>query len=238
MDYTNPELRQRLASEYVLGTLHGRARRRFEFLLEQDAQLRQLVSEWENKLGALHEGIEPIQPDKCVWHSIQQRLGLGREMAKESGLLNNLWNSLGLWRSVSVASSTLAIVLVLYLGLYTPKTIVVTQYIAVITNAQQQASWLARADINNRQLTVKVLNKQKLPLSKSFELWMLPDGGRAPVSMGLVSNSDDNTFIVSQAIITELSMAKGLAVSLEPEGGSPTGLPTGPVLYQGNIVSF
>ena len=238
MNYKDPDLRQRLASEYVLGTLHGRARQRFERLLEQDSQLRSLVSKWEQKLVPLHEAIEPIQPDGRVWSAIQKRLGIEQKARTDSGLLHFLWNSLGFWRSMSVAASVAAMVLAVSLLLYTPQTIIVKQYVAVITNAQQQASWLAQADPRNRQMTIKVLNAQELPIDKAFELWMLPEGGAAPISMGLLSASGDKTIIISQIIVTQLAKARGLAVSLEPDGGSPTGAPTGPVLYQGAIHSF
>jgi len=36
---------------------------------------------------------------------------------------------------------------------------------------------------------------------------------------------------------SRLQQATVLAISLEPSGGSPTGLPTGPVLYTGKPVS-
>jgi anti-sigma-K factor RskA len=50
MNYRQPELRDRLAAEYVLGTLHGRARARLQQLLRDDAALRARVAFWEQKL--------------------------------------------------------------------------------------------------------------------------------------------------------------------------------------------
>ena len=102
----------------------------------------------------------------------------------------------------------------------------------VITNDKQQASWLVTTDNISRQATVKVLNAQTIAADKVFELWMLADN-QPPVSMGLLSASEDRTLTLSAKQVQELQKAKGLAVSLEPTGGSPTGLPTGPVLYQG-----
>ena len=133
--------------------------------------------------------------------------------------------------------ATLVLAFAVYLNLFAPK-LVVNQYIAVIQDSQQQASWLAKTDLNNSQIVIHVLNEQTLPLGKAFELWMLPDGGSAPISMGLISPSDNKTLILSQAIVTKLANAKGLAVSLEPDGGSPTGAPTGPVLYSGGLQSL
>ncbi len=236
MNYQDHELRQALAAEYVLGTLHGRARQRFERLLEQDARLRQVVSSWEQKLGPLNEGLKPVEVPEEVWNKVQKRLGHGQDQKLKVGLFTSIWNSLLLWRSLTVVA-TLVLAFAVYLNLFAPK-LVVNQYIAVIQDSQQQASWLAKTDLNNNQIVIHVLNEQTLPLGKAFELWMLPDGGSAPISMGLISPSDNKTLILSQAIVTKLANAKGLAVSLEPDGGSPTGAPTGPVLYSGGLQSL
>jgi len=240
MKYTDPTLRDMLASEYVLGTLTGRARVRFEKLMGQDAQLRHLVSIWEQRLAVLHEGVEPIAPSNKVWSGIQVRLGLASTKGTSANLnlFSGLWQSLQFWRGLSVVATTAAIVLSVYFTAYQQPTVLVKQYVSVITNAQQQASWLAKADLSNQQVVIKVVNEQTLPLDKAYELWMLPDGGAAPVSMGLLSPDKDKTIIISKTVITQLKSAKGLAVSLEPSGGSPTGAPTGPVLYQGKLVNF
>lgn len=240
MKYTDPKLRDMLASEYVLGTLAGRARARFEKLMAQDIQLRHLVSAWEQRIAVLHEGVEPIKPSDKVWSDIQTRLGLGDNaiLSSKANILSGLWQSLQFWRGISVVATTAAIVLSVYFTAFQQPTVLVQQYVSVITNAQQQASWLAKADLSNQQVIIKVVNQQTLPLDKAYELWMLPDGGKAPISMGLLSPDQDKTIIISKTVITQLKTAKGLAVSLEPAGGSPTGAPTGPVLYQGKLIDF
>jgi anti-sigma-K factor RskA len=63
-----------------------------------------------------------------------------------------------------------------------------------------------------------------------LELWAVPGSG-APRSLGLISAS--GATVVSKA--QQLKGAAALAVSLEPTGGSPTGAPTGPVLYVGKL---
>ena len=62
MNYAQPRLKQMLAAEYVLGTLHGRARRRFARLLESRADLRAEVRYWEQRLAALQSGFKPVAP--------------------------------------------------------------------------------------------------------------------------------------------------------------------------------
>jgi len=70
--------------------------------------------------------------------------------------------------------------------------------------------------------------------NQSYELWLLPADGRAPISLAVLGQlqarvvvSDDNAKLVQNG-------AK-LAVSVEPAGGSPTGAPTGPVILIGDV---
>jgi anti-sigma-K factor RskA len=68
-----------------------------------------------------------------------------------------------------------------------------------------------------------------LPAGKTHELWALPEGG-APVSLGVLPHTGERRVILTAAQRAALSNSKQIAVSLEPDGGSPTGAPTGPVL--------
>jgi anti-sigma-K factor RskA len=65
---------------------------------------------------------------------------------------------------------------------------------------------------------------------------MLPDGGQQPVSLGLITTHETQVVKIPQALAVKLDAALGLAMSVEPAGGSPTGLPTGPVLYAGDCI--
>ena len=72
--YTKPELRDRLAAEYVLGTLRGRARARFESLLRYDPSLRRTVAEWEASITPLAAAASEIAPPARVWQAISRRI--------------------------------------------------------------------------------------------------------------------------------------------------------------------
>jgi anti-sigma-K factor RskA len=67
----------------------------------------------------------------------------------------------------------------------------------------------------------------------AWELWLLPGGERKPVSLGLITTHETQTVQVPAHLLPAIDAAWGLAMSVEPEGGSPTGAPTGPVLYKG-----
>ncbi len=77
MKSSNRELVDRLAAEYVLGTLRGRARRRFERWLVSP-QVRVMVNDWEQRLAGLEPSLQKVTPPARVWQGIEGRLELGR----------------------------------------------------------------------------------------------------------------------------------------------------------------
>ena len=76
MNYQHPELQKRLAAEYVLGSLQGKARLRFERLMVEQPSLRRLVTAWEQRLAPLSNQLAPVPVPPAVWQTIRQRLGL------------------------------------------------------------------------------------------------------------------------------------------------------------------
>jgi anti-sigma-K factor RskA len=70
----------------------------------------------------------------------------------------------------------------------------------------------------------------------AWELWMLPGGDQKPVSLGLITTHETQVVKIPEALAVKLDAAQGLAMSVEPAGGSPTGSPSGPVLYAGECI--
>src|SRR3977135_2395135 len=97
--YQNPELRDKLAAEYVLGTLIGRARSRFQSLMRYDRELRQAVADWEARLTPPRRAGSEIAPPPRVWHTLERRL---RQAERHAGW----WERLGFWRTLAVMSTT------------------------------------------------------------------------------------------------------------------------------------
>jgi anti-sigma-K factor RskA len=106
----NPGLRDKLAAEYVLGTLKGAARRRFESWLHDDADLRNIAAAWTARLMPLAEFTSSVKPSKQVWRGIESRLKLkSRETSWLSGWLGE---NLAFWRTLGLASTAMATLLV------------------------------------------------------------------------------------------------------------------------------
>jgi anti-sigma-K factor RskA len=234
MKLQNSQLQDMLAAEYIVGTLHGRARLRFEYYMAVLPELRQSVELWSEKLHGLDAALKPITPKKHVWKNIERRLGF----IKKQGWLASVINSISFWQFSSALTAGFAVMMMAYIVI-TPLAEQQPQYVTVINNQQAQSSWLVSINLKTKNLQITSVKPQKLAASKSFELWLLPAAKKAPISMGLMPSSGAKDIKLTAELFAilkqNMNSAVGMAVSLEPKGGSPTGAPTGPILYQGAI---
>jgi anti-sigma-K factor RskA len=225
--YTNPQFRDAVAAEYVLGTLQGAARRRFERSLKDDPRLRQLVAQWQERLAPLDEMIEPIKPPARVWRSIEERVSAGSGRRR-------WWSDVPFWRGASIVSAACALLLAVYIALVIPRE---REMMVVVMSADQGApamtvSWPMQSR-GAPKLRIRVMGHPDMPPGTSWELWMLPGADQKPVSLGLIGTAPMQELPIPAQLAPMINRAAGLAMSQEPAGGSPTGLPTGPVLYKG-----
>jgi len=232
MDYSRAELADHLAAEYVSGSLRGPARRRFEALLPAHPTLRAAVREWQTRLMPLTVSIEPRKPPAVVWQRIEARIGGAAPPVVPAR--TGWWGQLALWRGFSAFASLAAIGLAVLLaspGPAQPPVVVVLSATGAAGGAVVPASFVASISGDGRALVTRPLVNVSLQADRALELWALPGSG-APRSLGLISAS--GATVVKKGKVLE--GATGLAVSLEPAGGSPTGAPTGPVLYVGKLL--
>src|SRR5829696_773899 len=75
MKHDNPRMIDALAAEYVLGTLSGRARRRFERWRSTEWHVERRVQAWEERLSGLALRLPPMRPSPHVWSQIERRIG-------------------------------------------------------------------------------------------------------------------------------------------------------------------
>jgi anti-sigma-K factor RskA len=220
MDYAREPLADRLAAEYVLGTLRGSARRRFEALLPAHPQLKQAVAQWERRLGPLALQVPPAEPRAVVWQRIEARVFGPAEPAAR------WWQRLGWWQSVAGAASALALALAVFLVVPRPQQ---PPLVIVMSSSGGAQEFVASLSGDGSSLVLKPLGPVQVGPSQALELWQVPAKG-APRSLGLVQ--------VQGPTVRHVQLgpdAAALAVSLEPSGGSPTGLPTGPILAVGKL---
>ena len=236
MDYSRPHLADRLAADYVLGTLRGPALRRFEALLPAHPALRQSVQGWQERLSVLAMDVPPVQPSPQVWMAIQRRL-FPDVATQAPSPTRRWWQALSLWQGWAAIATVAAISLGVLLQQPSPVQPPIVVVMSTTDPALQKTAsgaapqFVASISGDGRSLVLKPLQGAQVTAQQALELWALPASGAAPRSLGLVASNRVTT--VMRAALLEGTGA--FAVSVEPAGGSPTGAPTGPVISVGKL---
>ena len=242
MKYADPKLRSALAAEYVLGTLTGAARRRFERLCAV-ADGAMLLAEryfWEQRLAGLASMLEPVTPPETVWIGLERSIGtaagsvvpLQRPAARRSAGDKFIRG----WAILATAASVVLAVLLVRVQerpaapAVQQQAAVAMPYVAALDMPKAPMHFTLALSPERGLMKVAASGSYPDLGSHSLQLWWISSKG--PVSLGVLPTSGEASMPLPKGLPT--SDAKlTLAVSLEPIGGSPTGLPTGPVLVSG-----
>lgn len=176
-----------------------------------------------------------MRPSPHVWANIEKRIGAtSASGTRPTRAPPPRQTRTSTWRPLAVA----AVVLVVLVGSFVTWRVTQPTLHPELTFIDKSTvpAWRVEADDDVRHLRLVALQGVAPQAGKSFELWALPDNGAAPVSLGLMPNSGRLDRDLTEAQRLALRGASKMAVSLEPEGGSRTGLPTGPVLYVGDRI--
>lgn len=224
MNYDNRELTEQLARRYVIGLMRGAARMRFRSLIQRNREISRQVIYWEGQFNQLTDRIQTVTPPARLWTSIYRRL------------FNPSPRRLDVWHWLGALGSAAALVLAIFLMQQTaPMPDGTSDRVAVIKNQQQKTLWVLNVSKN----AIKAIPQKTIEQysDRDYQLWMLPTDGSNPVSLGLLPERD-GAIVLTPPDAFQLAKVAGLAVSLEPAGGSTTGLPTGPVLYTTDIAQL
>lgn len=216
-----------LCGEYLLGTLRGAARRRFERALQQEPQVASRLVYWQRVFVPRYAQMTEIQPSPGGWERLERELDLGRYRAP--------WHRrAAFWRGWAVAATAaLAVVVVLQVLPPLSRTPDLVPLVELSGKADV-ARVTALLSPDGRTLELRAARAVVAGPDQSYELWLLPAEGTAPVSLAVLGSLDAR-FALPHAQVGSLRGGAKLAVSVEPAGGSPTGLPTGPVILIGAI---
>jgi len=211
-----------LAAEYALGTLDAAEMRRVEALAVANPAMRQAIAAWSQRLSPLAMLSDPVTPPRDLWLRLQQSLDGGNI----TRLRPNLWRNPAVWRATTVLALGLAAA---FAGVFffrpTP-----VNYVAALAPLNGPAPAFMVRTTPAGALLVTPLSPPPVADGRSLELWALPQGAARPVSLGLLPPGGR---LVPPSEVTRPRTQ--ILVSLEPAGGSPTGLPTGPVLFGGTL---
>lgn len=218
-----------MCGEYMVGTLRGAARRRFERALTEEPMVARRMQYWQRLVAARYSDDLAVQPSPALWRWIRRDLELKRFTPPWYA---RIW----LWR-VWATAATVALALVLALPLLKqPTTTAEYSPIAILTGEASQPRVTADLSSDRRRLRLLAARPVAASPAKSFELWLIPAEGGAPLPVAVAGDLDARIELKS-SLAARLTRGAKLAISVEPAGGSPTGAPTGPVILIGDVVS-
>lgn len=216
-----------LAAEYVLGVLPAEERRRASARIENEPGFARMVDRWEVHFAPLAAAYPEVEPPVSVRRAIHHRV------SREAAARVDLWSSLAFWRGLAAAALT-----VLALSIAMPYASPPTEaprkmMVASLAAEGSPVKYMAMYDAANGEIGLSHVAGDRAA-GKDFELWMV-EGDKPPVSMGVIPVGSTTHMPVKGDMREKLAAGSVLAVSLEPTGGSPTGLPTGPVVAAGDL---
>ncbi|MGA3309692.1 MAG: anti-sigma factor [Xanthobacteraceae bacterium] len=107
--------------------------------------------------------------------------------------------------------------------------------VAVLQQEPTAPAFLLTLDTQHRSLIVRRVSA-KPEAGRSYELWLISSRFPAPRSFGIVGNDEFTQRALPGNYDVDTLRTASYAVSIEPAGGSPSGVPTGPVLFTGKAV--
>ena len=225
------------AAEYVLGTLPADERTRFVAEMQRDPRLRSTVAQLQARLSPLDDLAPPQATRPEVWREIERLTSGGAASTGEAASANvvALKRRVSLWRGATFVAGALAAglaAIVVIDRLSVPPVPAGGRYVAVVDSDGHEPALIAEVDTASGLIRVRSVLAETPP-GKSLELWHVPEG-QQPRSLGVLKAGLDAQTLKDAAAAGPLGGI--LAVSVEPEGGSPSGAPTGPVVYTGKLI--
>ena len=224
MNYNRADLLDRLASEYVLGTLHGAARRRFDKLLIESPAARAAVRAWEQRLAALAASVPPVDAAARVWAATEARIA-SRATAGRRSRNVPWWSSL--WKPALgfAFGAALTVALVqLMPGAFVSldelaqrEQALPQSYVGLLLDREGLPTLLISSTRHGTRVTVKSLRPVTVPAGKVAQVWALPKEGAAfPIGVAVPTKPPGSTsFEMSATSEKLLSNVTRLAVSFE-----------------------
>lgn len=224
-----------LAAEYVVGVLGGDERAAVTARIADDPDFARLVERWQANLSPMDDGFEAVEPPASVKRALDARLfsstagAAGTQAARGS-----LWGSLAFWRGLTAAA-------VLALAIFAarpylddaPPPDAGARLVASLAPQDSDVHYLAIYDARNADIGLSHVTGAAGD-GRDFELWVI-ESGQAPASLGVIPAGSSVHMAVDEALRRKIDQGAVFAISLEPAGGSTTGLPTGPVVAAGNL---
>lgn len=221
-----------LASAYVLGTLRGRARNRFETVMRRHPPVLAAVEGWTQRLGPLHLALPAQPPSAAVWERIAQATGTAPLVTKRTS-----W-----WQRVLAPIPAGALAMGLVVGAVVPALWqaemarqadmeLPASYVGVLGTAQGQPGLIVSSLRHGTVVDIKQVTPVAVPPGQVLYLWRIDKVGAA-TGLGPLPAGKWAHMALREPAEKAFFSAVELAVSLEAAGTQPDA-PSQPYVYRG-----
>ncbi|MGK0270534.1 MAG: anti-sigma-K factor RskA [Cocleimonas sp.] len=241
--YQNPEVFELLAMEYAVGSLQGRARQRFEVLMDTHFYLRATVDAYEAKFANLVELLPEKQPSNQIWNNIEAHIKESSASAAKGTSLEEektpWWQMNFFKQGFGLAAMALIISAVL---VYNPMTDhnpnAVASYSAVMESDNNgETIAVTKIQKSDMKLTIDIMKPMAIADGMELTLWCHPRAGGKPMKMGTISKSGKTELNISEQEWKDLQNVGQLAVSVEKKGNSNITSPSEKIILKGQLSS-
>lgn len=226
-----------IAAEYVAGLLDFGEHEAAERRVAADADFAREVAQWRARLSEFDETATPLEVDEVLWQRIDNSVASPDPGIVEDrpGFFSYLWNSIAGLRLAAIGATAAALIFAAlgtvslqYARFEAARKPV---YVAIlVSDDNKQPGAVVNAFASGRVEMIP-LTDINVPPGRALEIWTLWDRDVGPRSVGVIDRARTTTLNLDKLPTTGPDQL--FEISLEPAGGSPTGRPTGPVLYKG-----
>lgn len=220
---SDPEELSTLAGEYVLGLLEPDDAREIERGLPGNEALARAVAFWQTRLAPLSRLAPETAPPPGLWDKISSELG----SAPATYRLPVWWNKVEPWRWATAGLAVVAAALLLLVA----RPPLGSHYIAVLSAPNQHLPGFVVMG-GQKQVMARAIEGAAPPQGRAYELWAIYPNVARPQPLGVVP---PNGILHVKNFPTEILGGASFAISIEPPEGSPTGQPTGPIVFIGQL---
>ena len=218
------------AAEYVLGLLDGEARADAERRLSSDAGFAREVERWRARFAEFDDSTEPQPAGDALWNRIEATVGDATQSGAQPSAWSRLWSDIAVLRTAAIGASLAVLMLAVGLGVAIRQARLQPVMVAVLVDGNR-AGAVVHAFADGRVVLLP-LTSINVPSGRALQVWTLPSRERGPVSVGLMDRA--RTLELELKDLPRPGPDQLFEITLEPVGGSPTGRPTGPILFKGN----
>ncbi|OGB21546.1 MAG: hypothetical protein A3I66_00235 [Burkholderiales bacterium RIFCSPLOWO2_02_FULL_57_36] len=221
MNYDHPQLLDRLAAHYVLGTMNARVRRRFARIMRNSFAAQRAVADWQTRLAPLSASIPAVQAPGRVWRAIDRRTRPASAARRwqerlRTFLIGMLKPALGLFFGIVMTLGVMHQAPGTF-GLQHKSSTLAASYVGLLTDSTGAPAVAASSLRRGEILSIKVLKPLAIPKHHVAQLWALPKDGK-PIPIGVIPGDGKADIRLSAAAEEIFANVPKLAVSFEPTG--------------------